>query len=60
MLVIGCATGISQQSRSKVTYTGTFLQLQKTPDVYDGEVIMLGGKILETNVSSALSELTVL
>ena len=60
MLVIGCATGISQQSRSKVTYAGTFSDLQKTPDAYKGEVIMLGGKILETNVSSTLSKLTVL
>ena len=60
MLVMGCATGISQQSRSKVTYAGTFSDLQKTPDAYMGEVIMLGGKILETNISSTLSELTVL
>ncbi len=60
MLVMGCATGISQQSRSKVTYAGTFSELQKTPDVYKDEIIMLGGKILETNVSSTLSELTVL
>ena len=39
---------------------GTFSKLQKTPDVYDGEVVMFGGKILETKVSSTLSELTVL
>jgi outer membrane lipoprotein len=60
MFVTGCATGISQQSRSKVTYMGTFSKLQKTPDVYDGEVVIFGGKILETKVSSTLSELTVL
>ena len=60
MLVMGCAAGISQQSRSKVTYTGTFSALQKTPDVYKGEVIMLGGRIIETKASSPLSELTVL
>jgi len=60
MLVTGCATGISQQSRSKVTYAGTFSDLQKTPDAYKGEVLILGGKILETNISSTLSELTVL
>ncbi len=60
MLVMGCATGISRQSLSKVTYAGTFSDLQKTPDAYKGEVIMLGGKILETNISSTLSELTVL
>jgi len=60
MLVMGCATGISKQSLSKVTYPGAFSDLQKTPDAYRGEVIMLGGKIVETNVSSTLSELTVL
>lgn len=60
MLVMGCASGISQQSRSKVTYAGTFSDLQKTPEAYKAEVIMLGGKILETNISSTLSELTVL
>ena len=60
MLVVGCATGISQQSRSKVTYIGTFSELQKTPDAYVSEVVMLGGKILEIKVSSTSSELTIL
>ena len=60
MLVMGCAAGISQQSRSKVTYTGTFSALQKTPDAYKGEVIMLGGRIIEAKTSSPLSELFVL
>ncbi|MDH4203890.1 MAG: Slp family lipoprotein [Desulfobacteraceae bacterium] len=60
MFVMGCAAGISQHSRSKVTYTGTFSALQKTPDVYKGEVIMLGGRIIETKTSPSLSELTVL
>lgn len=60
MLVTGCAVGISQPSRSKVTYTGSFSALQKTPDLYKGEVIMLGGRIIETKTSSPLSELTVL
>jgi len=60
MFLMGCAIGISRQSRSKVTYTGTFSELQKTPDIYKDEIIMLGGKILETIVSSTLSQLTVL
>ncbi len=60
MLVMGCAAGISQQSRSQVTYTGSFSALQKTPDVYKSEVIILGGRIIETKASSPLSELTVL
>jgi len=60
MFLMGCATGISQQSRSRVTYAGPFSELQKTPDIYKDEIIMLGGKILETSVSSTLSQLTVL
>ena len=34
--------------------------LQKTPDAYKDEVIMLGGRIIETKTSHPLSELTVL
>lgn len=60
MFVMGCATGISQQSRSKVTYKGTFSTLQKTPDAYKNEVIMLGGRIIEAKISPPLSELFVL
>ena len=60
IFVTGCTAGISQYSRSKVTYTGTFSALQKTPDAYKGEVVMLGGRIIEAKASSPLSELTVL
>jgi outer membrane lipoprotein len=60
MLLMGCAAGISKQSRSIVTYTGSFSELQKTPDTYKGEVAMLGGRIIETKASSPLSELIVL
>jgi outer membrane lipoprotein len=60
MLLAGCAAGISPQSRSMVTYTGTFSALQKTPDAYKGEVVMLGGRIIETKASSSQSEITVL
>lgn len=60
MLMMGCTAGISQQSRSKVTYKGNFSALQKMPGVYKNEVIMLGGKIIETKTSTPLSELFVL
>ena len=60
LLMMGCAAGISKQVRSKVTYTGSFSALQKTPDAYKGEVVMLGGRIIEAKASSPLSELTVL
>ncbi|MEJ2656235.1 MAG: Slp family lipoprotein [Desulfobacterales bacterium] len=60
IILAGCAAGISQQARSKVTYTGTFSALQKTPNLYKGEVVMLGGRIIEVQTSSSLTELTVL
>jgi outer membrane lipoprotein len=60
IFVTGCAAGISRQSRAKVTYTGTFSALLKTPKAYKGEVVMFGGRIIETKASSSLSEITVL
>jgi outer membrane lipoprotein len=60
LLLSGCAAGISPQSRSMVTYTGPFSALQKAPDAYNGKVVMLGGRIIETKTSSSLSEITVL
>lgn len=60
LLVAACTKGISKQARSQVTYSGSFLDLQKNPDAYKGEVVLLGGKIIETQVSPAFSEITVL
>jgi outer membrane lipoprotein len=57
---VGCASGISQQSRSQVTYDGTFSNLQKTPAEYVGEVVLLGGRIIENKPSPGGSELLVL
>lgn len=60
LLLVGCAAGISKQAQSKVTYTGSFSALQKNPDAYKGEVVMLGGRIIETKASSSVSEIMVL
>ncbi len=57
---LGCATGISRQVRSQVTYTGPFSDVQKAPDKYMGEIVILGGKILNNKASQVSSELTVL
>lgn len=56
----GCATGISKQARSQVTYSGSFSVLQKDLNGYVGQVVMLGGKIVETKPSPTSSEITVL
>ena len=60
LIVAACTPGISKQTRSQVTYSGAFLDLQKNPDAYEGEVVLLGGKIIKTPVSPAFSEITVL
>ena len=57
---LGCATGISRQVRSQVTYTGPFSDVQKAPDKYVGEIVIFGGKILNNQASQAFSKLTVL
>ena len=60
LLSLGCATGISRQVRSQVTYAGPFSDVQKAPDKHVGEIVMFGGKILNNQASPSLSELTVL
>jgi hypothetical protein len=41
LLILGCASGISRQVRSQVTYSGTFAQLQTAPAEHVGEIVML-------------------
>ena len=60
LMMLGCATGISRQTRSQVTYQGTFAALQKAPDKHTGATVMLGGKVIETKGSQGSSEITVL
>jgi outer membrane lipoprotein len=59
-LLMGCATGMSDRARSMVTYQGTFTALQQAPDQYKGQVVMLGGRILENQALAAGYELSVL
>ena len=56
----GCASGISQQSRDQVTYDGPFSELQKAPGEHLGDVVLLGGKIIENQTLPAGSELVML
>jgi outer membrane lipoprotein len=58
--IIGCAGGISEQARSRVTYAGSFGALQQAPDQAAGEVVMLGGKIIEIQNFGDRTELMVL
>lgn len=59
-LVLGCTSGISKQARSQVTFSDSFKVLQADPGKYMGETVLLGGKILKTDVTSDSSEITVL
>lgn len=60
VILAGCASGLSQQSLSKVTNTGTFPELQENPNRFVDEIVLFGGKILETNTAPASSELVIL
>lgn len=60
VILAGCASGLSQQSLSKVTYTGTFPELQENPNRFVDEIVLFGGKIIETHTAPASSELIVL
>jgi outer membrane lipoprotein len=60
IVLAGCVSGISQQSLSKVTYTGTFPELQENPNRFVDEIVLFGGKIIETHIAPASSELIVL
>jgi outer membrane lipoprotein len=60
LISFGCASGISQQSRSQVTYDGSFSNLQKAPEEYVGEILLLGGKIIENQPSPDGTELLIL
>ena len=60
LFVAACTKGISKQARSQVTYTGDFSELQRNPDAYKDEVVLLGGKIIDTKANAGSSEIVVL
>lgn len=60
LALIGCATGISKQSRSQVTYHGTFSELQQQSQDLAGETVLFGGKIISTQNREGVTILTIL
>jgi len=60
VMLTACAAGMSPQARSQVSYMGTFEELQQAPDRYTGETVILGGKVIETQVTAGATELVVL
>lgn len=60
VLMSGCTSSISKQNLSQVSYRGGFDQLQRNPDKYIGNIVLLGGKIVDNDPSQTKSELTVM
>lgn len=60
VLLTGCASGLSEQARSQVTYAGEYERLQRQPDAYRGKVVLFGGRILNTQAAAGGTEIEVL
>ena len=60
IFVSGCTSSISKQNLSQVSFRGGFDQLLRNPDKYIGRIVLLGGKIVDSDASQAKSELTVM
>jgi outer membrane lipoprotein len=60
LLLAGCAAGLSPAAKALVTCTDPFSALQAEPERYAGEMVLLGGRILEVAPSPGATELIVL
>jgi len=60
LILTGCASGISRQARSQVTYNGPFSAVQTDPEAYKDQIVIWGGRIIETRTQSSSTEMVVL
>jgi outer membrane lipoprotein len=60
LIMTSCAPGISKQVRSQVTFTQPFNELQQNPKRFEGEMALLGGRIIEARSLEVGTELVVL
>ena len=60
LILTGCATGISRQARSQVTYFGPFNSVQLQPEPHRGETVMWGGRVIGLINKEGSTELLVL
>lgn len=60
IFLAGCATTVPREISSKVTYSGGFQELQKSPEKFNGEYIILGGRIVEVKNDPPFSNMIVL
>lgn len=59
-ILSACATGISEQARAQITFTGPFPDVQHDPVKYKGETVLWGGKVIETQVVKGSTDIVVL
>jgi len=61
IFIIGaCAGGISEQARAQITFTGSFSDVLQDPAKYQGETLLWGGKVIETQVKEGVTDIVVL
>ena len=60
VVLLGCSSGISRQVRSQVTYFGPFADLQRHPDRFKEDMVILGGRIIANHTTDKGTELEVL
>lgn len=59
LMITGCTTIISDQSRSSVNTDAPFKAVRENPDNYIGKNIMLGGRIVNVKNSSAGAQIEI-
>jgi outer membrane lipoprotein len=59
-MAVGCASGISKEVRSQVTFEGSFGELQQDPEKFKGQTVIFGGRIIEAQILTQGPELMVL
>ena len=60
LLCAGCATVISQGTLKKADQTLSFQQILENPQAHKGKIVILGGDIIETQILSDRTLITVL
>jgi len=60
VLVLGCQYPISKEYRVQARLDVTVPMVQAAPDAYDGEIVIWGGKVLETVNRADRTDITVL
>ena len=60
LMLAACAGGISRQARDQITYVGPYAEVQRDPAKYQGETMLLGGKVIETSAMTGATEMVVL